>query len=175
LALRILAFWFFIATTFCSFSTVAGPDDYVIGAGDALTIKVYNELDLAVRAKVPQSGVLRIPLLGDINVVDKTIDQLSLELENAYLDGYLVNPSVSVVVDSFRPFYIRGAVKKSGVYQFEFDLTVDQAVAIAGGLEDRASNTAWFVIRGAQKKRVKVSKESRVYPGDIIEIQESLF
>jgi polysaccharide export outer membrane protein len=163
--LNVLAIW----------PILAQANDFAIGPGDVIKIEVYNEHDLTVRAKVDQSGMLRIPLLGDVNVVGKTSKQLSQELELAYLDGYLVSPSVSVVIESYRPFFIRGAVTRSGIYNFEFNLTVDQAIAIAGGLKDRASKREWYVIRGNEKNRVKVSKESRVFPGDIIEIEESLF
>lgn len=150
-------------------------ESFIIGTGDVLAVEVYNERDLTVRAKVGQSGKLRFPLLGDVEVVGKTPAELSKELEEAYFDGYLVNPSVSVVIESYRPFYIRGAVLKAGAYEFEYDLTVDQAIAIAGGLKDRASKSDWFVIRGPEKERIKVTKDAKVLPGDIIEIEESLF
>ena len=149
--------------------------EIVIGPGDQLAIDVYNEKDLFVRATLPKSGVLRIPLLGDIVVAGKTPAQLAKELELAYLDGYLVSPSVSVIIESFRPFYISGAVKSSGAYKFELDLTVDQAIALAGGLKDRASKSDWYIIREPDKKRIKVSKDTPVMPGDVIDIEESLF
>lgn len=160
------------------FSVLAHAQDsesFIIGTGDVIVIEVYNERDLNVKAKVGQSGKLRIPLIGDWLVVGKTPTQLGRELEDAYFDGYLVNPSVSVVIESYRPIYIRGAVQKAGAYKFEYDLTIDQAIAIAGGLKDRASKKDWFVIRGPEKARIKVSKDSKVLPGDIIEIEESLF
>jgi protein involved in polysaccharide export with SLBB domain len=154
---------------------MAAQPQFVIGVGDVIVIDVYNEKDLFVKTKVSNSGRVRIPLIGDFTVVDKTPLQLSEELENAYLDGYLVNPSVSVIVESYRPFYIRGAVVSSGVYGFEFDMTVEQAIAVAGGLKDRASKTKWYIIRGAEKNKIKVSLETKVLPGDVIEIEESLF
>ena len=158
-------------------SSVARADnnEFDIGPGDVIAIKVYNEPDLSVKASVGQSGILKMPLIGDVVVVGKTSKALSEELEKAYFDGYLVDPSVSVVIESYRPFFIRGAVGKSGAYKFEYDLTVDQAIAIAGGLKDRASKKNWYVIRGVEKTRIKVTKESRIFPGDILEIEESLF
>jgi protein involved in polysaccharide export with SLBB domain len=153
----------------------ATSNEFDIGPGDVIDIKVYNEPDLFVKASVSQSGILKIPLIGDVVVVGKTSKELSEELEMAYFDGYLVNPSVSVMIESYRPFFIHGAVSKSGAYKFEYDLTVDQAIAIAGGLKDRASKKNWYVIRGAEKARIKVTKESRVFPGDILDIEESLF
>lgn len=171
----IRAFLTFFLLAYATFLSAQQVESFIIGTGDVLTIEVYNERDLTVRAKVGQSGKLRIPLLGDIEVVGKTPAELSRELEDAYFDGFLVNPSVSVVIESYRPFYIRGAVLKAGAYDFEYGLTVDQAIAIAGGLKDRASKSDWFVIRGPDKERIKVSKDAKVLPGDIIEIEESLF
>lgn len=173
MATRLLNIIFFIVLAMLPRHSAA--NDYAIGAGDVVVIEVYNERDLTVRAKIDPSGVLRIPLLGDVMVAGKSCKQLSKELESAYFDGYLVDPSVSVVIESYRPFFIRGAVSQSGVYNFEYNLTVDQAIAIAGGLKDRASKREWYIIRGNEKVRVKVSKESSVFPGDIIEIEESLF
>ena len=164
-----------VATFLCTALVCAEEEKITIGSGDVVIIDVYNEKDLYVKAQVPKSGLLRIPLLGDIDVVGKTPVELSQFLENAYLDGYLVLPSVSVLIDSFRPIYVRGAVKSAGSFKFELDLTVDQAIAIAGGLKDRASKSNWYVIRGKNKERIKVSKESRIFPGDILDIEESLF
>lgn len=153
----------------------ANEDEIVIGAGDQILIDVYNERDLLVRAKVGKSGILRIPLIGDINVIGKSPKQLADELEAAYLDGYLVSPSVSVIIEKFRPFYVRGAVRRAGAFTFEFGMTVEQAIAVAGGLKDRASDKKWFILRGTGKERIKANKETKVLPGDILTIEESIF
>jgi polysaccharide export outer membrane protein len=150
-------------------------DDITIGAGDTIVIDVYNERDLFVRTKVDKTGIVRVPLVGDILVVDKTTKVLSRELEAAFEDGYLVRPSVSVTIEAFRPFYIGGAVNDPGSYEFELDLTVDKAIAIAGGLKDRASSKNWFIIRGNNKDKLPVTAKSKVKPGDIVTIGESIF
>jgi polysaccharide export outer membrane protein len=147
----------------------------VIRVGDTISIKVYNESDLDIEAKVGNTGTLKLPLIGEFVVVNKTVQELSSALESAYFDGYLVDPSVSVVIKSYRPFYVRGAVVSPGVYQFDFDMNVEQALALAKGLKDRASKRDWYIIRGTDKSRVKVTRESRIFPGDILEIEESLF
>ncbi len=162
-------------TGLCSSVANANDDQFQIGAGDSISITVYGEPDLNLQAKIGASGVLRVALIGDIQVIGKTPKQLSKELEDAFEDGYLVQPSVSVVIDSFRPFYIRGSVNRPGSYKFEFDMTVDQAIAIAGGLTERASKNDWLIFRGEQKQRIEASKETRVFPGDIIQIEKSFF
>lgn len=154
---------------------MANEDQFMIGPGDVIEISVYNEPDLRVRAKIGASGILRIPLIGNVSVIGKTPKLLGSELEVALDDGYLVNPSVSVFIASFRPFYIRGSVNRPGSYTFEFDMTVDQAIAVAGGLKDRASNTNWTILRGPDKNKLDATPETKVFPGDIIEIKESFF
>ena len=78
-----------------------------------------------------------MPLIKAVNALDKTASQLAAEIETAYLDGYLVEPNVNVVIERFRPFFIKGAVKNVGAYDFQFDLSVDEAISAALlGVED---------------------------------------
>lgn len=149
--------------------------EFVIGTGDVIQVEVYNEKDLDVRVRVGKSGTLKMPLIGNVKVNGKTTKQLEAEIEAALFDGYLVEPVVTVSFVKFRPFYIKGAVKTAGAYDFVFDLTVDQAIAVAGGLKDRASKKDWYIVRGSQKQRISATKETIVLPGDIIEIEESIF
>jgi len=148
---------------------------FVIGVGDKIVINVYNESDLTVRARVDKLGAVNFPLLGVVIVSDKTPKQLAKELEERYLDGYLVEPLVTVLVEEYRPFYIRGEVRLPGVYEYSLELTVDQAIAVAGGLKDRASRSKWFIIRGKEKQKTKVTRDTKVLPGDIVTVEASLF
>lgn len=159
----------------CSWLTRAEDEQFVIGVGDKIMVTVYNEPDLTVRARIDKSGVVNFPLLGSLSVSNKTPKQLANELEQQLLDGYLVNPLVSVLIEEYRPFYIQGEVRSPGVYPFSLELTVDQAVAIAGGLKDRASRSGWYIIRGQDKTKLDVEKDSKVLPGDVITIKASLF
>ena len=160
---------------FYSVITIAEDQSFLIGVGDKIVIEVYNEPDLTVRARIDKSGVINFPLLGHVMVLDKTPKQLAAKLEERFLDGYLVNPLVSVLVEEYRPFYIQGEVRSPGVYPFSLELTVDQAIAIAGGLKDRASRSGWYIIRGENKTRVEAKKETKLLPGDVVTIKASLF
>ena len=154
---------------------MAADEQFKIGVGDRIIVTVYNEPDLTVRARIDKSGVVNFPLLGNFSVSNKTPKQLASELEQKLLDGYMVKPLVSVLIEEYRPFYIRGEVRSPGVYPFSLELTVDQAVAIAGGLKDRASRSGWFIIRGEDKTKLEVEKDTKVLPGDVITIKASLF
>jgi polysaccharide export outer membrane protein len=154
---------------------MAADEQFMIGVGDRILVTVYNEPDLTIRARIDKSGVVNFPLLGNLSVSNKTPKQLASELEENLLDGYMVKPLVSVLIEEYRPFYIRGEVRSPGVYPFSLELTVDQAVAISGGLKDRASSSGWYIIRGEDKTKFKAEKDTKVLPGDVITIKASLF
>lgn len=176
MAIRFLNQLTWLIITFAlHFESSAKELDFPIGVGDELSITVYNEPDLSVTATIGASKTIQLPLLGEVSVVGKTPNELAEELEARLFDGYLVNPNVLVKVVSYRSVYVRGAVNKAGSYDFEVGLTVEKAIAIAGGLKDRASSREWYVIREPDKERIKVDKDTLIMPGDIVEIKESLF
>lgn len=154
---------------------MALEEQFVIGVGNTIMVTVYNEPDLTVKARIDKSGLVNFPLLGQVSVANKTPKQLASELEQKLLDGYMVNPIVSVLIEEYRPFYINGEVRSPGGYPFSLELTVDQAVSIAGGLKDRASSSDWYIIRGEDKNKIEVQKDTKVLPGDVITIKASLF
>lgn len=178
MAIRILIRLLISLTLLCSYCTHgqgAMAGEYAIGVGDTIVISVYNEKDLFVRNQVDVTGVVKIPLIGGINVIDKSPSVLEREIEAALFDGYLVDPDVTVSVERYRPFYVKGAVKLPGSYEFRLNLTVEQAIAIGGGLRDRASKSAWYVVNGTDKQKRKVTKADLIKPGDTLHIEESIF
>lgn len=147
----------------------------LISLGDTIAVAVYNEADLTVKVRVDNTGKVNFPLIGAIIVLGLSPKELASKLEERYLDGYLVEPLVTVTIEKYRPFYIHGEVKSPGVYEFTQDLSVNQAIAIAGGLSERASSSNWFVARGSEKEPFKANALTRVLPGDIITIKASFF
>src|SRR5690606_27378930 len=90
---------------------------------------------------------------------------------------YLRNPRVSIQVTNYRPFYILGEVKEPGSYPYVDGMTVVQAVALAGGYTYRARQDDVMIVRGGARARTKeqARQETRVLPGDIIEVPERFF
>ncbi|GAC15796.1 hypothetical protein GLIP_3179 [Aliiglaciecola lipolytica E3] len=164
-----------IADSKASFAQSSVPIEYAIGTGDVIVIDVYNEKDLFVRTMVNAKGIVKIPMIGGIQVLGRTPTELEQTIEAALFDGYLVNPDVSVMVEKYRPFYIKGAVNSPGAYEFRLNLTLEQAIAIGGGLRDRASKSDWIILRGTTQTKMNASKDTLVYPGDVIQIDESIF
>lgn len=151
--------------------------DYLLGEGDQIAIQVFDEPDLTMQARIGASGVINYSYLGDIEVIGKTPQDLESELTELLKDGYLVNPSVNVTITEFRPFYINGEVRRPGGYAYQPGLTLDRAIALAGGLTDRASTRKMYIQKGDEKngKQIKAQMSSLVGPGDVISINEGFF
>jgi polysaccharide export outer membrane protein len=77
----------------------------------------------------------------------------------------------------YRPFFIHGQVKRPGGYPYQDDLTLDKAIAIAGGLSNRASNSDWKITRlvNGVKVTLEGNVTSEINPDDIIKIEQSFF
>lgn len=168
-----------LLTCLVSFShlTFAFEDTYKLGAGDKIQISVYGEENLSIEELyINNSGKFDYPYLGQLIVLNKTPEQLKSEITNGLKGDYLISPKVRVSVIGFRSIYVNGEVKKPGGYEYQPGLTVDKAIALAGGFTDRAARNKVYITQSGsddQKNRVKLT--SRVKPGDIIEIDQSFF
>ena len=148
---------------------------YQLGAGDTVNITVYQEPDLAFSGQISQQGKVDFPLLGSIQLSGFTQQQAKSHLEQRLKDGYLVSPSVSIRVSSYRPFFIYGEVRNPGSYTYQPDITLEQVIALSGGLKDRASRTQWQIQRGQQKATFVAEADTIILPGDVIKIEKSFF
>ena len=146
---------------------------YVLDTGDRIFIQVFDEAELTMDALVNDSGIINYSYVGAIEVAGKTPVQIEQQITAILRDGYLVNPSVNVSIREYRPFFINGEVRRPGGYPYRPGLTVDRAIALAGGLTDRASRRKMYLEResdGASRKKVKMNHP--VEPGDVITIDE---
>jgi protein involved in polysaccharide export with SLBB domain len=152
-------------------------DAYRLGEGDGIAIQVFDEPDLTLQTVVGAGGSINYSYLGDIRVAGKSPVELETQIAGLLRNGYLVNPSVNVSVTQYRPFYINGEVRSPGKYQYQPGLTLDRAIALAGGLTDRASVRKMFVTKsdGGISDEFKVPLSFRVQPGDTITIKEGFF
>lgn len=152
---------------------------YLLGQGDKISIQVFDEPDLTMTAQVGESGIINYSYLGDLKVAEKTPQQLEREITTLLQDGYLVNPSVNVSITEFRPFFINGEVRSPGGYPYQPGLTLDKAIALAGGLTDRASQRKMYILKAQRQdkneKAGKAKMQTKIAPGDIITIKEGFF
>lgn len=151
---------------------------YRLGSGDVLSVRVFGEPDLSGSSlKLTDSGTVFLPTIGELKVGGLTLGEIEKLVTDRLRGRILINPIVAVSVEQYRPFFMNGMIKSPGAYPYQPGLTVRKAVSLAGGLQDRASLRKMFVIRGddASQKSEKVDMETRVYPGDVITIEESFF
>lgn len=150
---------------------------YNVSVGDELRLEVYGEPELAMDLVVDQSGFIEYPFVDKINVKDREVDDIKEEIVSKLKDGYFINPQVTVYIKTFKPFFIQGEVKSPGSYSYEVGLTVGKAIALAGGLTERASKKKIYITRADDKslQEVKVTMEDLVESGDVVLIKESFF
>jgi protein involved in polysaccharide export with SLBB domain len=151
----------------------AAEDMYALGPDDVLEIVVYGEKDLSGAYRVGPDGSIAMPLIGEVKVGGMTARAAEEIIAAKLADGYLVEPSVTMQVKSSRPFYIMGEVKNPGSYAYASNMTVMNAVALAGGFTYRASKGDVEVTRGGAE--MKIPAEEKIAPGDVITVNERFF
>lgn len=154
----------------------AVSNEYVLDQGDRISIQVFDEPDLTMDAAIGASGVINYSYLGDVQVRGSTPQQLERRITELLENGFLVNPSVNVTVTQYRPFFINGEVRSPGSYPYQPGLTLDRAIALAGGLTDRASARKIFVMKaGSRSEERRAAMSTRIAPGDIVSVKEGFF
>ena len=154
------------------------PPPYLLGAGDKVRITVYGEPNLTGEYNVTSSGDISFPLIGNVKVVGQSIQQVQELLRTRLAGGYLLDPRVSAEVLTYRPYYILGEVGRPGQYPYAAGMTVQQAVATAGGFTYRANTRTAFIKRTLDSTEHKVDLREgpvAVAPGDTIRIGERFF
>ena len=154
-----------------------GLSEYKMSSGDLIKIQVYGEEELTIETRLSDAGTISYPLLGELRVLGMTTGQLSTYITDEPLNGYLLDPSVSVAILQYREFYIDGAVKSPGGYPYQPGLTLQRAVSLAGGFTERASSSKFYRVKEGEdsSRPVKVNLNSPIQPGDVITIEESFF
>jgi polysaccharide export outer membrane protein len=152
---------------------------YRLGAGDKLRITVFNEPSLTGEYNVTPAGGVAFPLIGVVEAGNRTIEDLTREITGRLSGAYLNDPRVSIEVLDYRPFYILGEVNKPGEYPYASGMTVEQAIAKAGGFTYRANEKNVFLRRQAAAGERAVPLRSggpvAVLPGDTIRIGQRYF
>ena len=129
--------------------------DYIIGSGDILEISVWKEPDLAKQVTVLPDGSISFPLIGQIHAEGLTLNQLKEQIEQKIL-RFVPHPNLTVAVFEVRSLYIYivGKVYKSGRFEFNADIDVLQALAMAGGLNPYAKKSKIKIFRKHNGSRI---------------------
>jgi len=150
---------------------------YRVGAGDRMAVKVAGEADLTSEYVVDGSGNISLPYVQTITVAGMTTAQIERLIAARLRAGYLRDPQVSVQVTTPRPFYILGEVNTAGSFPYQPGMTIQNAVAIAGGYGARADQRLVLLTRknAAGTATYKVPVTTQLYPGDIVYVRERWF
>lgn len=152
-----------------------GP--YTLASGDKLRVIVFGQDNLSNIYPVDGSGRIAMPLIGAVPVVGGTTQAAERLIEGRLRNGFLREPRVTVEVDGYRPFFILGEVTNSGQFPYVNGMTVQTAVAIAGGYTPRAARSYAEISRAASDGIVTAAVPITypVRPGDTIVIKERWF
>lgn len=158
-------------------AAAVGPKDYRVDGGDKLRVLVYGQEGLTNTYTVGANGSITMPLIGAVTVRGKTPAGVAQVVAARLRDGFIRDPSVAVEIDTYRPFFILGEVAAPGQYPYVPNMTVESAVAIAGGFTPRARHDLVQLTRSnsAGSVRADVPIDTPLSPGDSIVVGERWF
>lgn len=150
---------------------------YRLGAGDRVRVTVFEQESLTNTYSVDSSGYIAFPLVGSVPARGETMQTLEASIADRLRQGYLRDPDVSVEIDRYRPIFVMGEVGSAGQYSYVPGLTVQKAVAMAGGFTPRANQDNVDITRDINGKVMtgRVVTSDPLLPGDTIYIRERLF
>jgi polysaccharide export outer membrane protein len=175
--IRIVALLFALAVLPNTYAADPGTQ-YKLAAGDVLRIIVFGEPELSMKKiRLSDAGTFSYPFLGEISAKGLTPSQVEKIIVDGLKQGYLNDPKVSLSQIEYRPFYINGEVKKPGNYPFIPGLTLEKAIALGGGLTERASIKRVTIVRGDGGATLtdEVTRNTTIGPGDTISIAQGFF
>jgi polysaccharide export outer membrane protein len=131
-------------------------DGYIIGSGDLLSVRVYNQENLSTHARVRTDGKITVPLVGEVDARGKAPATVSKDLETKFKE-FMVSPTVTITVEETQPTSVTviGQVVHPGIYTVDPTSGVLQALAVAGGFNDYASHGSIYVMRRSSAQRVR--------------------
>jgi protein involved in polysaccharide export with SLBB domain len=166
--------------------------NYKISANDLLDFKVFQEPDLDAQVRVAGDGSAIFPLIGSVGLAGKTVAEATAVLRQHYLNGYLVNPQISLIITSYskRTFTVLGQVQRPGSYDIQSDRTISllEAIGMAGGYS-RIADPGKITVRRRENGQDEVlhingkraekagygAEDFLVKAGDVITVAESIF
>jgi polysaccharide export outer membrane protein len=152
-----------------------GP--YTLDSGDKLRVVVFGQDALSNNYTVDAQGQVTIPLIGAVNAQGLTTTQLGNAIAGRLKQSFIRDPSVAVEIEVYRPFFVLGEVTYPGQYPYVPNMTVENAIAIAGGFTPRASKDKVTITRKMQGApiRIVLPLRQQLRPGDTIEVSERWF
>jgi len=203
--LAILALWSALALTGCKAPRATGgstmstseaqarasesvSEGTTLGPGDLVEVRVFQEADLSGAYRLSPEGTIDYPLCGKVALAGMTSSQAADALTQCLGSGYLRRPQVSVLIREYnsKKIFVFGEVQKPGTFPYDENMSVVQAITLAGGFTKVASRNSTIVTRiiDGQEKKIRVPVEDigngrernfLLKPGDIVFVPESFF
>ena len=150
---------------------------YHLDAGDRLRVVVYGQEGLTNTYAIDAGGSITMPLIGAVPARGRTTAGLAAAISAKLRAGFIRDPSVAVEIEAYRPFFILGEVAAPGQYPYVPNITVESAVAIAGGFSPRARRDSVTVTHtdASGTARFIVPPGSPISPGDTVLVGERWF
>jgi len=116
--------------------------DYQIGPRDLIEITVFGAPEMNRKERVPETGRITFPLLGEVDVAGLTKVELEKKLAQLLGEKLLQNPQVTVSILEYQSkrVFVLGAIRNPGPYELQGRQTLLHAIAEAGGLLPEAGN-----------------------------------
>lgn len=124
--------------------------DYKLHAGDSISVSIWKEVDLQRKVTIRPDGKFSFPLAGEVQGAGRSADDVRVDIENR-LKKYIPEPVVTVTVEDVagNRVYVIGQVNKPGMFVMNPQLTVLQALTLAGGTTPFAKLDSISVLRGS--------------------------
>ena len=150
---------------------------YHLDAGDRLRVVVYGQEGLTNTYAIDAGGSITMPLIGSVPARGRTTAGLAAGISAKLRAGFIREPSVAVEIEAYRPFFILGEVTAPGQYPYVPNMTVESAVAIAGGFSPRAKRDLVTVTHTDANGtgRYVVPLGTALGPGDTVQVNERWF
>jgi polysaccharide export outer membrane protein len=164
-----------------AYAAVAAPGAYDtayrLDAGDKLRVVVFGQEGLTNTYAIDAGGSITMPLIGAVPASGRTPAGLAAEITGRLRRGYIRDPSVAVEIEGYRPFFILGEVAAPGQYPYVPNMSVESAVAIAGGFSPRALRDRVTLTHtdGSGSTRIVVPLGTALSPGDTVLVGERWF
>jgi polysaccharide export outer membrane protein len=150
---------------------------YRLDAGDKMRVVVFGQDGLTNTYAIDAGGSITMPLIGAVPARGRTPAGLAAEITGRLRRGYIRDPSVAVEIEAYRPFFILGEVAAPGQYPYVPNMSVESAVAIAGGFSPRALRDRVTLTHadGSGVMRIVVPLGTALSPGDTVLVGERWF
>ncbi len=158
---------------------------YVIGPLDRVIIDVYGAADLSRTVQVDASGLISLPLVGNISAAGKSPTELASAVSERLRGRYVRDPKVTVTVDTVNQVVtVDGQVQKPGLYPVTGRMTLVRAIASASGTADYADTNFVVVYRRVNNQdmaalydlraiRQGLYRDPEIFPNDVVYVGES--